>query len=248
MPKLVEIGDIKGDLQIHSNLDVEPSHDLGQSSIRELTEQAKTLKYEYIGLTEHNPAVSGHTKAQIEELIKKKTHEIKSENWGLYVFNGLEIDIQPNGLRALPDSCLSMLDYACVSIHSSFRLNRKDMTRRVLAALDHPKVKFFAHPTARLLGERESIELDWDQIFDFCLKNHKWLEIDGWPNRLDLPDVVAHEAVKAGVKIVVDTDSHAASHLTYMRYGVSVARRAWCTKADIVNTKSITEIKSMLLN
>jgi len=246
IPNLVELADIKGDLQIHSNIDVEPSHDLGQSSVRELTQQAQVLNYEYIGLTEHNPAVSGHSKAQIIELIKKKTHETKSEKWGIYVFNGLEIDIQPNGQRALPDEALDLLDYACISIHSSFRQSRKDMTKRVLSGLDHPKVKFFAHPTARLLNERESIELDWDLVFDYCIKNDKWLEIDGWPNRLDLPDVIAHEAVKSGVKIVVDTDSHAADQLTYMRYGVSVARRAWSTKNDVINTKSLEEIKKLL--
>jgi len=246
IPKLVELADIRGDLQIHSNIDVEPSHDLGESTLRELAEKAKQLGYEYIGLTEHNPAVSGHTEGKIEELIKKKTEIVHSFHDSIHIFNGMEIDIQPGGKRALPDKCLSMLDYACVSVHSSFRQNKSDMTKRVLAALDHPKVKFFAHPTARLLNEREGIELDWDQIFDFCLKNGKWLEIDGWPNRLDLPDVLAHEAVKSGVKIVIDTDSHSADHLDYMRYGVSVARRAWCTRNDIVNTLPLTGMRKLL--
>ncbi|MBI2008075.1 hypothetical protein HYS82_00245 [Candidatus Amesbacteria bacterium] len=247
LPELVELSDIKGDLQIHSSLDIETSHDLGQSSILELVNCGLRLGYEYIGLTEHNPAVSGHTPKQIEELIKMKTAIINNFHSSIHIFNGLEIDIQPNGTRALPDSCLSLLDYACVSIHSSFRLNRKAMTDRVLAALNHPKIKFLAHPTGRLLGEREGVELDWDRIFDFCLKNDKWLEIDGWPNRLDLPDAVAHDAVKAGVKIVVDTDSHAAKHLEYMRFGVSVARRAWCTKHDIVNTLPLTDMRKLLL-
>jgi len=246
LPKLVELSDIKGDLQIHSSIDVEPSHDLGQSTVVELARSAQKLGYEYIGLTEHNPAVTGHTVKQIEDLIKKKTEIIRSFHGQIHIFNGLEIDIQPDGKRALPDTCLDLLDYACVSVHSSFRLNRKVMTDRVLAALDHPKIKFFAHPTGRLLGEREGIELDWERIFDFCLKNNKWLEIDGWPNRLDLPDAVAHDAVKAGVKIVVDTDSHSADHLEYMRYGVSVARRAWCTKHDIVNTLSLADMRKLL--
>ncbi|TSC87312.1 MAG: DNA polymerase (family X) [Microgenomates group bacterium Gr01-1014_16] len=247
LPKLVELSDIKGDLQIHSSIDVEPSHDLGTSSLSELSTKCIELGYEYFGLTEHNPSFSRHTVKQVEELIKKKTEIIRNFQSKIHIFNGLEIDIQPDGRRALPDSCLDMLDYACVSIHSSFRLNRKAMTDRVLAALDHPKVKFFAHPTGRLLNEREGVELDWDRIFDFCLKNNKWLEIDAWPNRLDLPDVIAHEAVKAGVKIVIDTDSHDAAHLEYMRYGVSVARRAWCTKSDILNTLPLLEMKKLLL-
>ena len=242
LPKLVEVSDIKGDLQMHSSFNIEPSHDLGISSIDELAAKGKSLGYEYIGITDHNPSVSGHTQAQIIDLIKKRTEVVQNKKRAIHVFNSLEIDIQPDGKRALPDSCLDLLDYACVSIHSSFRLNRKAMTDRVLAALDHPKVKFLAHPTGRLLGEREGVVLDWDRIFDFCIKNNKYLEIDGWPNRLDLPDVIAKDAIKHGIKLVVDTDSHAAGQLVYIRYGVSVARRAWATKSDILNTLSLSEI------
>ncbi len=248
LPKLIELADIKGDLQMHSNLNVEPSHDLGASSIAEMAFMASKLGYEYIGLTEHNPAVSGHTQAQVIDLIKRKTEAIEQFNSSrtIYVLNGLEIDIQPTGKRALPDSCLDMLDYACVAIHSSFQASREKMTDRILSALDHPKVKFLAHPTTRLLGQREGIELDWDRIFDFCVKHNKWLEIDGWPNRLDLPDVIAKDAIKHGVRLVVDTDSHAAGQLVYMRYGVSVARRAAATKRDIINTHSLKEVISCL--
>lgn len=246
LPQLVELKDLRGDLQIHSNIDVEPSHDLGVSSLAQLASVAHGLGYEYIGVTEHNPSVSRHTSVQVMDIIKRKTDQVHRFTGPVHIFNGLEIDIQPDGRRALPDAALELLDYACVSIHSSFRADRKTMTARVLSALDHPKVKFFAHPTARLLGEREGIELDWDQIFDFCLKNHKWLEVDAWPNRLDLPDNLVHEAVKHGVKIVVDTDSHAAAQLVYMRYGVSVARRGWATPADIINTCRLNEIKPLL--
>ena len=246
LPKLVELSDIRGDLQMHSDFNIEPSHDLGLSSVDELCDKARELGYEYIGITDHNPAVSGHTQAQILDLIKKRTEVIQFQKRAIHVFNSLEIDIQPIGKRALPDAALELLDYACIAIHSSFRLSRKAMTDRVLSALDHPKVKFFAHPTARLLGQREGVELDWDRIFDFCVRNHKWLEIDGWPNRLDLPDVVAKDAIKYGVKLVVDTDSHAAGQLVYMRYGVSVARRAGAGKYDIINTGSLKEVISCL--
>lgn len=246
LPKLIEISDIKGDLQIHSNIDIEPSHDLGISSISELLTQSSKLGYEYIGITDHNPSVSGHAQSQITELIKKRTNIIHSHKSAIYVFNGLEIDIQPNGKRALPDSCLEMLDYACVAIHSSFRLSRQAMTDRVIMALDHPKVRFLAHPTGRLLGQREGVELDWDRLFDFCVKNNKWLEIDGWPNRLDLPDTQVRQAVKYGVKLVIDTDSHAADQLPFVRYGVSVARRGWVTKHAIINTVSQEKMKHLI--
>lgn len=246
LPKLIELSDIRGDLQIHSNLDIETSHDVGTSSVADLVKTAKSLGYDYIGLTEHNPAVSGNTPKQVIEIIKQKTAAIKDHDWEFKVFNGLEIDIQPNGTRALPDEALEMLDYACVSIHSSFRQDRKTATARVLKALDHPKIKFFAHPTGRLLGEREGVDLDWDQIFGFCIEHNKWLEIDAWPNRLDLPDTLVREAVKHGIKLVIDTDSHSAEHLTMMRYGISVARRGWATPSDVVNTLALQDIMKLI--
>jgi DNA polymerase (family X) len=254
LPDLVELKDIRGDLQLHSNIDIEPSHDLGASSVAEMAAAAHALGYEYLGLTEHNPSLSRHTSTQILDIVKRKTAVINKFNNGEkshekripFVFNGLEIDLQPDGRRALPDAALELLDYACVSLHSSFRMSRRDQTARVLRGLDHPKVRFFAHPTGRLLGEREGVELDWDAIFDFCLKNHKWLEVDAWPNRLDLPDSLVHEAVKRGVKLIIDTDSHAADQMVYMRYGVSVARRGWAASADIMNTLSLTQFKKLI--
>ncbi len=251
LPKLVEVSEIKGDMQMHSNFDVEPSHDLGQSSIEDMVKTAMKIKYDYIGLTEHNPSTSNHTDTQTVEIIKRKSEKIEqinssNNNRTPYVFNGLEIDIQPDGKRALPDKTLELLDFACVSIHSSFRQDRKTTTDRVLRALDHPKVKFWAHPTGRLLGEREGVDIDWDRIFDFCQRSDKWLEIDGWPNRLDLPDSLAAQAIKHGIKLIIDTDSHAAGHLPFMRYGVSVARRAGATSADIINTCNLQVMKKLL--
>jgi DNA polymerase (family 10) len=257
LPKLVQLVDIKGDLQIHSNINVEPSHDLGESSIAEIADTASAMGYEYIGLTEHNPSVSMHTPEKIKEIIKMKTNIIQKFNYGYekahennqpFVFNGLEIDIQPDGKRALPDESLEILDYACVSIHSSFRQSRKMMTERVIRGLDHPKVLFFAHPTARLLQEREEIELDWDKIFEFCLVHHKYLEIDAWPNRLDLPDTLVREALKHQVKLLIDTDSHSSSQLKYMQYGVWVAQRGWAEKTSIVNTLPLTEMRKLILD
>lgn len=249
LPKLVELTDIKGDLQIHDNFDVEPSHDLGQSSMEDLVEEAKKLNYEYIGLTDHNPSVNNHSTQQIVEIIKKRGEKIEHINTAskLKVFNGIEIDLQPDGKRALPDQALELLDYACVSIHSSFRQDRKTTTARVLRGLDHPKVRFWAHPTARLLGEREGVDIDWEQIFAFCLEHDKWLEVDAWPNRLDLPDTLVHEAIKHGVKIIIDTDSHAANQLPMLRYGISVARRGWAEKPDVINTMSLEKFTAEIL-
>ena len=252
LPQLVEDRQIKGDLHIHSDIDTEPSHDLGKSSLLELVNSASILNYEYIGLNDHNPGVSNHTESQILDLLKRRKQTIEQfmyslENRTIYLFNGMEIDILSNGSLALPDSALGTLDYASVAVHSAFNQSRKIMTQRVISALDHPKVLFLAHPTGRLLNKREGVELDWDKIFDFCVTHDKWLEIDAWPNRLDLPDSLVKTAVKGGVKLIINTDSHDAENLQNIRFGVSVARRGWSTQADIINTRGLEEIKSLIL-
>lgn len=254
LPKLIDVTQIKGDLHVHSSIDVEPGHDLGSSTLNELADSAKELGYEYLGVSEHNPSASGHSAAQIIDLVKMKTnliheynrtYEKESEN-NIYIFNGLEIDILPDGKLSLPDDCLNLLDYACVSIHTGFRQSRKNQTERVIKALGHPKVRFFAHPSARILKEREGIDLDWDKIFDFCLKEDKWLEINSWPNRLDLPDVLVREFANLGGKLIINSDSHAANQLTNMRYGISVARRGWVSASNTVNTLSLAKFVKIL--
>ncbi|MBI4157338.1 hypothetical protein HY502_00625 [Candidatus Woesebacteria bacterium] len=255
LPKLLELSDVKGDFQIHSNFDIETSHDVGASSMEEIVKKAGELNYEYLAFTEHNPSKSGHSEGEIVDILKRKAEAIEKLNYSILrtvknsikkVFNSLEIDILPDGRLPVSEKGLKTLDFALVSIHSSFRLPKEEMTKRVLSALAYPSVKIFAHPTGRKLNEREGAELDWPKIFEFCLKNDKWLEINADPMRLDLPDVLVHEAVKSGVKLTLGTDAHHASALTNMRYGVSVARRGWAESNDIVNTRSLQEFLKML--
>ncbi|MBI3397239.1 hypothetical protein HY045_02070 [Candidatus Woesebacteria bacterium] len=255
LPNLVENGDVKGDLQIHSSFDIETSHDLGASSMEEVIEGAGKLGYEYLAFTEHNPSRSKHTEIQIVNILKRKREKVVQLNYSgmkhmkyrvKKVFNSLEIDIMPDGKLPVSNEGLETLDFALVSIHSTFKLPREKMTNRVLAALSQPKVKIFAHPTARKLNDREGVELDWNQIFDFCLKNKKWLEINSDPSRLDLPDTLVREAVKKGVLLTLGTDAHHTDGLKNMPYGVSVARRGWATKKDIVNTKSLADFEEVL--
>ncbi|MEJ2441444.1 MAG: DNA polymerase III [Patescibacteria group bacterium] len=255
LPKLVELKDIKGDLQIHSDFDIETSHDLGESSMEDIVAKANELGYEYIAFTEHNPSQSGHNEKQIIDILKRKKEKVEKLNSSLSkkrsgsvkkVFNSLEIDILPDGELPVPDEGLKLLDFALVSIHSSFKQKRNIATKRVLSALAHPGVKIFAHPTGRKLGFREGVELDWPQIFEFCKKHDKWLEINAEPMRLDLPDVLVHDAIKTGVKLTMGTDAHHKDGLNNMAFGISVARRGWATKADIVNTRSLSEFVKML--
>lgn len=250
LPKLIKITAIKGDLHTHSNFPIEESHDAGTDPMKVMIQAATKLNYEYLGFSEHNPSLSQHSEKQIIDLIKRKKEAIEKINYsGIKklpekplkrvfkgVFNGLEVDIRPNGDLALPAKALDLLDYAVASIHTSFDLSKEKMTQRVLKGLEHPKVRIFGHPTGRKLGQREGYELDWEAIFSFCQKNDKWLEINAFPERLDLPDSLVREAVKRGVKIIINSDAHSLDQLSLIFYGVSVARRGWAEKKNIVNT------------
>jgi len=255
LPNLIELGEVKSDLQIHSSFDIETSHDLGESTMEEIIKKANELGYEYIAFTEHNPSQKGHNDSQTVEILKRKRENIDKINYSLKnrrigsiqkVFNSLEIDILSDGSLPVPEQGLELLDFALVSIHSNFNLEKDLMTKRVLAALTHPKVRIFAHPTARKLNEREGVELNWPEIFDFCLKNNKWIEINCDPMRLDLPDNLVREAVKLGVKMTFGTDAHHKDGMNNMTFGVSVARRGWCEAHDIINTRSLVEFEKLL--
>ena len=260
LPNLVELTDIKGDLHLHSDFPIEPSHDLGASSPEVMVQEAASLGYEYLGFSEHNPSVSKHTEKQIIDILKRKKelfeqlnyssenkNEIRTQNLPIKILNGLEIDIKPDGSLAIPEKGFEFLDFAIASIHTNFEMSREKMTKRVLKALGHPKIKILGHPTGRLLEEREGYELDWEQIFDFCLQNKKILEINAWPNRLDLPDNLVKEAVKKGVKMVIDSDSHDVEQMKFLKYGVAVARRGWAERKDIINTLPYKELHDILL-
>jgi len=262
LPVLVELKDVKADLQIHSDFDIETSHDLGENSMKEIVKKGNELGYEYLAFTEHNPSQKGHTDQQIVDILKRKQYVVEQLNYSFknrraasndkntntvqHVFNSLEIDMKPDGSLPVPDAGLSTLDFALVSIHSNFDLPRDLQTKRVLSALSHPKARIFAHPTGRKLNEREGAELNWPEIFDFCLKNNKWIEINCDPMRLDLPDTLVREAVKLGVKLTFGTDAHNIDGMNNMMFGVSVARRGWVTKNDIINTRNLEDFEKIL--
>lgn len=255
LPNLIKLKEVKSDLQIHSSFDIETSHDIGESSMEELVKKGSELGYEYIAFTDHNPSQRGHNDKQIIELVKRKNEATEKINYSLSknknirvrkVFNSLEIDILPDGRLPVPDAAFEFLDFALVSIHSNFRGDRDLQTKRVLSALSHPKVRIFAHPTGRKLDEREGAELNWPEIFDFCLRNRKWIEINCDPMRLDLPDTLVKEAVKKGVKLTFGTDAHHKDGMNNIMFGLSVARRGWATAGDIINTRSLGEFEKLL--
>jgi DNA polymerase (family 10) len=248
IPTLVELKDIKGDFHIHSNYPIKSSHDYGTANYSQIADKAIDLGYPYIGFSDHNPKVGGQSEGEIVNILSKRKNEINKQmkKKAIKYFIGLEVDILINGQIAVPKKGFEYLDYMIVSIHSAFHMNIKDMTERVIKGLSNKKVKILAHPTGRLIGKREGYELDWTKIFGFCAKNNIALEINSWPERLDLPDTLVIEALKADIKLVINTDSHDNSHMDNMFYGVSVARRGWAKKADIINTYSYKELKKWI--
>ena len=248
LPKLVSIEDIKGDIHLHSNFPIEPSHDLGANTFKDIIMKAKKLNYEYIGFSDHSPSYSNHTKKQVVDLIKKrkeKIEQLKSSHKNIGILNLLEVDILANGELSIPEEGLKLLDGSIAGVHSSHHQDKRKMTQRILNACKSTYVNVVAHPTGRLLSERESYEVDWPAVFDACIINKKILEINAWPNRLDLPDVLVRDAIRAGIKLIINTDSHEISQMDNMRFGVAVARRGWATKDDIVNTLSWVEFRKL---
>ncbi|OGG30377.1 hypothetical protein A3A63_02950, partial [Candidatus Gottesmanbacteria bacterium RIFCSPLOWO2_01_FULL_46_9] len=256
LPKLIELGDIRGDLHVHSSYDLDSSHDLGADSPAVCLSKAAELGYEYIGFSDHNPSVGNHSESEIISIMKKRKHDYEQQyySWAkkaikrVQMFLMCEVDILPDGKLALPDGAFEFVDAVVVSIHSSFAMNRDKMTKRVVAALtSHLKVRIFGHPTARLLGSREGVDFDWDNVFAICKERDIALEINAAPQRLDVPDTVVFDAKKEGIRFCINTDAHASENMTAMKYGVSVARRGWATKHDIVNCMEYNKFKKWLL-
>lgn len=249
LPKLVMLSDIRGDLHTHTNFDIEPSHDLGRDSIEQMAQAAHKFGYEYIGFADHNPSISGHSVSEIRDLImsrSKKIEEYNKSNKSIRVFNLLEVDILPNGDLALDDDVLSLLDGAIVSLHSSFTQDRSKITKRILKGLDHPKVRIFGHPTGRLINSRAGADAEWIEVMKFCAERDIAMEINSSPQRLDLSDVMVKQAIELGCRVCIDTDSHSVDGLEMMQYGVSVARRGWCEKKNVVNTMPLKAFEKWL--
>ena len=239
LPKLVEFDDIKGDLHLHSNFPIEhPSHGPGVDSIEAIVKKAISLGYEFVGISDHSPSFN-LTKEKIIATVEMRTkfiQQLKKRTKSVQILNGLEIDILGDGSLSVPDEALKTLDYCIAGIHSGHRGAKDVITKRLISALSSPYVDIISHPTNRLLNERDSSDADWDEIFKLAAKNNKIMEINSYPNRLDLRDDLVRMAKKFGVKFIIDTDAHAVDQMNTMKFGVSVARRGWATKEDIVNT------------
>ncbi len=255
IPQLVELADIKGDLHLHSDFKFASSHDLGVTPLSFLLDKARELNYEYIGISDHNPKYKGLTLDKKRKIIEDRNKYLREE-YSKYenrvktrvpkLLIGLEVDIRSDGELALDDKLIGLVDYAIVSVHSSFDLSLEINTKRIISALNHPKALILGHPTGRLLNQREGIQAAWVEIVNYCLENRKILEINAAPERLDLPDDLVKIAVRKGVNLCINTDSHEVKQMNFMEYGVWTARRGWCQKANVINTYSWEKLQQVL--
>lgn len=255
VPDLINLDDIKGDLHLHTNFDYPTSHDLGSSPLSAILDYATNHKYQYLGLTDHNPKFKDLSLSDKKKILDKRRLWINRETDEYEklvktpipkILVGLEIDIRSDGDLALEGELLDSLDYAIISVHSSFEKSKEENTARILKALSHPKALILGHPTGRLINQRDSIQADWLRIIDFCKKEGKVLEINSSPSRLDLPDDLVKIAIRSGVKVVINTDSHEISQMSQMEYGVNVARRGWVTKKDCINALNYTDLIKLI--
>ncbi len=242
MPILVTPSDIKGDLHVHT--DWSDGHD----SIETMALAAQALGYQYLAITDHS-AGRGAARGLSEERLRKQITEIRELDkrlMGIHLLCGIEVDIKANGRLDLSEELLQQLDIVVAGVHSAMGQEEHKMTQRILAAVEHPLVDIIAHPSCRLIGEREAINADWEAIFQSAAQTGTILEINAMPDRLDLKDTRVLRARELGVKLVINTDSHATEHLKFMRFGVGVARRGWCEAKHIVNTLPLPEMQASL--
>ncbi|MDA2919624.1 DNA polymerase/3'-5' exonuclease PolX [Desulfobacterota bacterium AH_259_B03_O07] len=242
LPNLVESNDIKGDLHVHTNWSD------GTSSIEDMARKAKKLGYEYIAITDHSPSSRIANGLSIERLYEKREEleSVRKKVRGIQILMGSEVDILSDGTLDYPDSVLKDLDVVIASVHIGFKMERAKMTRRIMKALTNPFVNFLAHPTGRLIGERDPYEVDLDDIFETAKKYGKAVEVNSHYLRLDLKDINVKRAIDKGTDIVISTDSHHPDHLHQMKLGVATARRGWAEKKNIINTKRFKGLSNWL--
>jgi DNA polymerase (family X) len=239
LPELIELGDLRGDLHMHTTLSD------GRNSLEEMVEGARERGYDYVAITDHS-ATHGFGDDVQPDALRRRIEEIRAlDVSGIRVLAGTETNVLTDGAVDYDDEVLAELDWVVASMHTSFRLSEKDQTKRMLRAMENPLVDVIGHPTGRLIGRREPYALDVDQVIAKAVETGTFLEINGNPNRRDLNDVYARAAAEAGVTIMINSDSHGVDTLTNIRYGVATARRAWLTADNVGNTRSWAKLRKL---
>jgi DNA polymerase (family X) len=238
LPTLLTRADIRGDLHSHT-----VASD-GRNTITEMALAARELGYEYLAITDHSASHGFGNDVSPEKLLRQieRIGEANAAIEGIELLAGSEVNILPDGSLDYEDELLSRLDWVVASVHTSFGMSEQAMTERMIAAIEHPLVDAIGHPTGRLIERREPYAVDLEAVFAAAAETGTLLEINANPDRRDLSDANARAAVRAGVRIVIDSDAHRTETLANMRWGVATARRAWLTKEDVANTRPLAEL------
>lgn len=242
LPRLLTIKDIHGDLHTHSN------YSDGEMSVVEFAGWLRRSPYQYLVIGDHGPGLGVTSEVKIAD-FQRRHQEIDQANRRLShqrLLKGVEVNIRIDGSLDLPNDFLAEFDVVVASIHSSLNAAKEKNTRRLLAACHHPLVDIIGHPSGRLINQRPAAEIDWPKVFQAASQTKTVLEINSFPDRLDLPDYLCLAAKKMGVKFAINTDTHRKGHLDFLQYGLDVARRGWLEKDDIINTKKLQDLLTWL--
>jgi len=260
LPKIIDYNDIRGDLHCHSNWDG------GANTIEEMAQAAMAMRYQYLGIADHTKFLRIEHGLDEKQLFEQ-SKEINKLNQGLKIKNlkpqplyreagprpfekgrwlkilhGCEANILNDGSIDIKDEALKKLDYVIAGVHSNMKMDKEKMTERIIKAMKNPNIDIISHPTGRLIGRRDEYQIDFDKILRAARETSTILEINSFPDRLDLKDVYIRRAKEAGVKMVINTDSHHRDQLRFIEYGIAQARRGWAEKEDIINTQPLEKL------
>ncbi len=241
-PRLIKLADMRGDLHIHSTWSD------GTAAIAEMAAAAKAHGYEYVAITDHSRRVSVAHGLDAKRLSQQiaEIDRLNEKPDGITILKGIEVDILADGQLDLPDTILSRLDVVVASVHYHFDLAAAAQTERIIRAMDNRHLSILGHPTGRLIGEREPYDLDLDRVMAAARERGCFLEINAQPDRLDLNDIHIQMAKDKGVKLAISTDAHSTEQFAHMRFGIDQARRGWLTRGDVINTRSLAELRKLL--
>jgi DNA polymerase (family 10) len=241
LPVLVTEDDLKGDLHTHTNLTD------GVASLDEMLKAAAARGYAYYAITDHAPNLVMQRMSDEKILAQREQVRALDRKYGrMALLHGTELNIDPDGEVDWPEDFLAGFDICVASVHSHFNQSRAEMTRRFVRACENPRVNIIGHPTTRILGRRDPVDANWEEVYRAAARTGTALEINSSPNRLDLRDEDILAALRLGVKFAINSDAHATAQLDYMRYGIGTAQRGWLTADDVINTWPLRALRAFL--
>ncbi|HTT50041.1 MAG TPA: PHP domain-containing protein [Streptosporangiaceae bacterium] len=240
LPDLAQEGDIRGDLHMHTNLTD------GAATLAQMVAAARARGYAYCAISDHAPQLSMERMTTGKMLTQRQQLRDLERSAGITLLHGTELNIAPDGTLDWDDDFLAGFDIVVASVHSQLRQPRDQMTARLVRAISNPNVDIIGHPTTRLIGHRPPIDADLDQVFAAAARTGTALEINSFPDRLDLDGDLVRRAMHAGARFAISTDAHAVPHLDYLKFGVATAQRGWAGKADVINTYPVEKLRRYL--